>query len=228
MLRKPKATPSSPAGSILQLKVRLLGISPMIWRRVLVPASCTLRELHGIIQAAMGWEGRHLFAFQIRAVGYGSSELGVASAEVSLESFRFRKNAKLTYVYDMGAWWEHEIRIEDRIEAQARKRYPLCTGGQGACPPEDCGGPQGYQARREGASGFDALEDVAAVADLVEEIVLERRPEILDDPERCDELERAVERMRARLPFLEDRFSRREVNARFRGDEHRRLMHQWC
>ena len=66
------------------------------------------------------------------------------------------------------------------------------------------------------------------MADLVEEIVLERRPEILDDPERCDELERAVERMRARLPFLEDRFSRREVNARFRGDEHRRLMHQWC
>ena len=32
---------------IVQLKVRLLGISPMIWRRVLVPASVTLRELHG-------------------------------------------------------------------------------------------------------------------------------------------------------------------------------------
>ncbi|MEM6306365.1 MAG: hypothetical protein AAF701_00075 [Pseudomonadota bacterium] len=28
----------------------------MIWRRVLVPASSTLRELHGVLQVAMGWE----------------------------------------------------------------------------------------------------------------------------------------------------------------------------
>ncbi|PSH61677.1 hypothetical protein CU102_26780 [Phyllobacterium brassicacearum] len=35
------------AGSILQLKIRLLGLSPMVWRRVLVPESYSLRELHG-------------------------------------------------------------------------------------------------------------------------------------------------------------------------------------
>jgi hypothetical protein len=29
----------------------------MIWRRVLVPTTFTLRELHGVIQVAMGWEG---------------------------------------------------------------------------------------------------------------------------------------------------------------------------
>ena len=60
---------------IIQLKVRLLGISPMIWRRVLVPSSTTLRELHGILQVAMGWEGIHLFLFDIHAVQYGSFEL---------------------------------------------------------------------------------------------------------------------------------------------------------
>ncbi|MDZ4309631.1 MAG: hypothetical protein U1A24_03605 [Cypionkella sp.] len=42
------------SGDLIQLKVRLLGISPMIWRRVLVPASSTLRELHGVLQTAMG------------------------------------------------------------------------------------------------------------------------------------------------------------------------------
>jgi len=57
---------------IYQLKVRLLGISPMIWRRVLVPSSTALRELHGILQMAMGWEGIHLFLFDIYAVRYGS------------------------------------------------------------------------------------------------------------------------------------------------------------
>ena len=41
---------------IVQLKVRLLGIRPMIWRRVLAPASVSLRELHGILQVSMGWE----------------------------------------------------------------------------------------------------------------------------------------------------------------------------
>ena len=54
--------------SIVQLKVRLLGISPMIWRRVLVPASVTLREPHDILQVSMSWEGVHLYYFDIHAV----------------------------------------------------------------------------------------------------------------------------------------------------------------
>lgn len=46
----------SSAPRIFQLKTRLLGISPMIWRRVLVSSSTTLHELHGILQVAMGWD----------------------------------------------------------------------------------------------------------------------------------------------------------------------------
>jgi len=51
------------ADEVLQVKVWLVGISPMVWRRVLVPASFTLRELHGVIQVAMGWDGIHLYVF---------------------------------------------------------------------------------------------------------------------------------------------------------------------
>jgi hypothetical protein len=51
-----KAVPSE-APEILQFKIWLLGISPMIWRRVQVSATMTLRELHGVIQVVMGWEG---------------------------------------------------------------------------------------------------------------------------------------------------------------------------
>ena len=39
--------------AILQVKVWLTGISLMIRRRVLVPATFALRELHGLIQVAM-------------------------------------------------------------------------------------------------------------------------------------------------------------------------------
>ena len=72
---------ASPEAStrIVQLKVRLLGLSPMIWRRVLVPESATLRELHGILQVGMGWDGTHLYYFDIHAVHYGSFELGLVT-----------------------------------------------------------------------------------------------------------------------------------------------------
>jgi hypothetical protein len=58
MKRRPKfpgseeksSVPAADASAILQVKVWLTGISPMVWRRVLVPSSFTLRELHGVIQ----------------------------------------------------------------------------------------------------------------------------------------------------------------------------------
>lgn len=218
---------TSPTGPILQVKMRLVGISPMIWRRVLLPVAWMLEELHGVIQAAMGWEGLHLYEFRIRSACYGSPDLCAGAADVTLESLRFRRHAKVTYTYDMGDGWAHEIRIEDRLEAENDRRYPVCVGGQGACPPEDCGGPDGYQARREEAMSSEAFEDLATMASLLKAIVLEGRHELLDDEEKRWELEDAVERSRERQPFLVGELSRREVNARFRQDEHRRLMHQW-
>lgn len=44
MPRRTIAKPSAATGSVLQLKVRLLGVSPMIWRRLLVESSTTLRH----------------------------------------------------------------------------------------------------------------------------------------------------------------------------------------
>ena len=48
-----EVTPSesaADANAILRVKVWLVGISPMVWRRILVPTAFTLRELHGVIQ----------------------------------------------------------------------------------------------------------------------------------------------------------------------------------
>lgn len=74
---------------VLQLKVRLLEISPMVWQRLLVPAKASLRELHGILQVAMGWDGIHLFQFQLRAAHYGSSELSAFSQRCRSPSFGY-------------------------------------------------------------------------------------------------------------------------------------------
>ena len=39
---------------IYQIKITLLGTSPPIWRRLLVPANMTLAQLRDVLQAAMG------------------------------------------------------------------------------------------------------------------------------------------------------------------------------
>ena len=40
---------------------------------------------------------------------------------------------------NMGDYWEHLITVEKIIEDYPHV-YPICLEGEGACPPEDCGG----------------------------------------------------------------------------------------
>ena len=210
----------------MQIKAWLLGISPMVWRRVLVPSTCTLHELHGVIQVAMGWEGIHLYQFGLRAARYGPWELSASSPEVTLAALRLRKGARFLYEYDLNIPWRHEVRIENRLVPEVSSAHPVCTGGSGACPPEDCGGPAGFMAGRNAMLSLDALENLDTVTEIIGEVVLERRMELLDDEDTRWRLERAVESSQARERAQGQVFSRRAVNARFRKGEHLDLMHQ--
>jgi hypothetical protein len=58
--------PASPlSSSVYQLRVVLRGVSPLIWRRLLVPAGATIAELHAVLQIAFGWTDIHLHRFVI-------------------------------------------------------------------------------------------------------------------------------------------------------------------
>lgn len=59
------------AENILSLKVTLRGIRPPVWRRLIVPGTMTLADLHRAIQAAMGWEDQHLHVFHVAGRPYG-------------------------------------------------------------------------------------------------------------------------------------------------------------
>ncbi len=209
----------------MQIKVWLLGKNPMVWRRVLVPASCSLRELHGVIQVAMGYEGLHLFQFLLRATRYGWLELSASSSEITLAALRLRKGARFLYEYDLNIPWRHSIRIEDHVAPTVKGACPACTGGQGACPPEDCHDPAGFLAHRDATTSWDELEDLATMTDILRPFVLKAPDAGLDDEKRW-ELEQALDRTRARERARGVPFAQRSVNDRLRSGAHRELMHQ--
>ena len=61
-----------------QLRVVLCGVSPLVWRRLLVASDINIAELHEILQSAFGWSGEHLHRFLIHGAAYGITHLGDA------------------------------------------------------------------------------------------------------------------------------------------------------
>jgi hypothetical protein len=118
-----------------------------VWRRVLIPATYPLDGVHRVIQGAMGWQDYHLHVFRAGELAYGpdpEGELGfLDETKVRLADVADAGEC-IGYEYDFSDGWEHELAIEARTESEAGQTYPACTGGEGACPPEDSGGLAGY------------------------------------------------------------------------------------
>ena len=144
----------TPESIVYQLKVVLLGISPMIWRRLLVCNTSTITDLHCILKIFLGWSDDHLHRFRIHGKQYGIARLGGLSFRddpetVRLKDFRFRINECFRYEYDFTDGWRHQIRVEAILALEPQRRRPVCIDGRRSCPPEDCGGPWAFMALRQ-------------------------------------------------------------------------------
>ena len=133
----------------LRLHISLLESPRPVWRRVVVSQALTLEGLHRVIQLlTQGWD-YHLYFFTIREAMYGEPdpeydfEVRVAEA-TSLASLRLKKGEVLRYEYDFGDSWEWEIRVEGREQGERGRWTPWLVDGEGAGPPEDCGGITGF------------------------------------------------------------------------------------
>lgn len=132
----------------LSLKVTLNDTKPPIWRRLVIPGEMTLNDLHQAIQAAMDWDGEHLHAFDVAGRQYGDPDSldEVADEErLTLNKVVDTGVSRFTYTYDFGDNWEHAVLIEQPRRPLAEGRSPACVAGKRKCPPENCGGPWGYQ-----------------------------------------------------------------------------------
>ena len=139
------------AASIAHLRIRLDHVEPVVVRRLEVPLTIRLDRLHLVLQAAMGWTNSHLYEIRARDVGWGmpDPDLGDGPLDASkarlidvLEDVGVRS---LKYLYDFGDCWEHTVRIERVTDAVPGVIYPRLVEAVGRCPPEDVGGPGGYQ-----------------------------------------------------------------------------------
>lgn len=138
----------------LQLIIQLKDVTkPPVWRQVLVPGTFTFHDLHQLIQLVFGWENCHLYQFCPK--GYGSNPvIAIPTKEdweqpdrnaktTLLEEFISTENQTFVYIYDFGDDWIHQIVVEKILPDE--QKHPVCLAGKGACPPEDCGGPRGYE-----------------------------------------------------------------------------------
>lgn len=142
-----------PGAVVFQVRVTLLGITPAVWRRFLLPGNTKLEQVHECIQGAFGWQNCHLHEFEIAGKRYGDPDAAHGDREIisergtksKLKFFELQAGDKFLYIYDFGDDWRHELEIEAILPPDPDGYYPDCIGGARACPPEDCGGLPGYQ-----------------------------------------------------------------------------------
>lgn len=142
-----------------QFLVVLCGTDPLVWRRLHVPERYSFWDLHVAIQDAMGWLDYHLHEFRLLDPAERMVSIGIPTeddpedrpvvpgwTEPLSRYFDRRRweSPPAMYAYDFGDNWQHVLVHEGFESPDDDRSYPRCVGGEGRCPPEDCGGVHGY------------------------------------------------------------------------------------
>jgi hypothetical protein len=123
----------------LRLKVALKHARPPIWRSVVVPSMVTLGDLHQVIQVLFGWDGDHMHMFQVGRRRYSNHSFGMEGTGDEVEvrvRDAFGTERKISYEYDFGAEWTHEITVQKTVPLDPGATYPVCVSFSGESPEE--------------------------------------------------------------------------------------------
>ena len=208
------------APHVNQFRVVVQGISPLIWRRLLIRSDMSLATLHAALQIVFAWSDTFLHSFHSHGNTYGSPRLGgphvdVDARQIPLAALRLHWGERFSYVYNFVDHWVCDLRLEAMLPVDPRRRYPLCTGGKRAGPPEDGGGAWAYL-QRVGQHHIP-LHAMATVATAFERMLKADDQttirQVIGDPKTFQE---AVDQLDAYRQFRPDHFDRRDVNTQLR------------
>jgi hypothetical protein len=130
------------------VRVDLKGYRPRIWRRLKIPASISYEQLHEILQIAFGWEDCHLHSFFVdKKIMIGPSDLEMVqfAEEQRLIDEDFKNKKTISYLYDFGCDWQHQLVIEKILE-ETPVEYAICVKAKGETPAEDSRGNESWKA----------------------------------------------------------------------------------
>ena len=135
---------------IAQLRIEIDEVTPAVIRRVEVPVTIRLDDLHFVLQIAIGWQNCHPFEFRAGATAWGLLDRDNPEAsplpadKATLADVLARAN---TFRYDdvYGEEWGHTVELEGLAAAVPDAAYPCLVSAEGRCPPADIGGPTGYE-----------------------------------------------------------------------------------
>lgn len=139
------------------LRISLNGTKPSIWRELVVPSNLTLSSLASVILLAMGWDEDHLHQFVVgksRKADFYATSIGELESRMSsskdgrkfcIGEILCKKGDVVCFEYDYGDSWQHTVKLISSAEyEEGETKEIILTGGERACPPEDCGGIPGY------------------------------------------------------------------------------------
>jgi hypothetical protein len=196
---------------VYQLRMVLAGISPLIWRRLLVSGATTIARLHTIVQTVFSWGGEHLHRLCIHGTECGIYQVGGSwfcddARTMRLGELGLRLGEKFSYEYNFFAGWHVDLRIERIRPIEPGRRYPRCTGGRRAGPPEDWGGPWDFLERTQPHLVLQALLRAAEImGQLLDADANEKLANVIDEVDR--------EELAELLPLLGlEQFDRRACN----------------
>ncbi len=143
------------------LKLSFEDITPLIWRRIILPAGATFNRLHETIQNVTNFQSRlspyHYFGVEIADYFITNNESILEEykgktyagktvkqpARIKIDAYLEKLN-HFTYNYDFGDDWRIRVELEEVVE-DYYFGYPTILDGEGMAPPEDVGGPTGYE-----------------------------------------------------------------------------------
>lgn len=144
-----------------KLTLTFENIEPPVWRSVILPAGATFNRLHETIQHVTNFQSEmepyHYFAVEIDDLFITNNDgileeykgkrflnkLVKQSNRIKLDDY-LEKNEQLIYNYDFGDDWRIRVELDEIVE-DYYFGYPTLLDGQGMAPPEDVGGPPGYE-----------------------------------------------------------------------------------
>lgn len=142
-------------------KITLRGTkTPMVWRRIHVPATSTFHQLHHMILISMNWSGGHHHQFVMKRPGsrqtldfapkttkyaeFWKTADYIDENDARIFEYFNTKTRNATYTYDFVDDWKHAIRFERCSSKKVDGDRRRCVAGGGICPPEDCGGAERF------------------------------------------------------------------------------------